>query len=184
MKVSGGSGAQGCVDYFVLLSHFFFLMIRRPPRSTLFPYTTLFRSPIRRREAAQASADRLDPCGERRIGLICEAVVVLDVVDTAAGEAFREVGEAIAGETLRLEGGARQRPGAGLRPPPQAVDAVAWAAESRHEIGRKRDVDEGDILVQRGVAEQHVHQLSGVVRDGLRTERDTHFEEALRHLAD
>src|SRR5260221_5350789 len=27
---------------------FFFLMIRRPPRSTLFPYTTLFRSPIHR----------------------------------------------------------------------------------------------------------------------------------------
>src|SRR5207249_9280993 len=26
------------------LSFFFFLMIRRPPRSTLFPYTTLFRS--------------------------------------------------------------------------------------------------------------------------------------------
>src|SRR5688572_33395302 len=26
---------------------FFFLMIRRPPRSTLFPYTTLFRSPFR-----------------------------------------------------------------------------------------------------------------------------------------
>src|SRR3712207_7636368 len=26
---------------------FFFLMIRRPPRSTLFPYTTLFRSPDR-----------------------------------------------------------------------------------------------------------------------------------------
>src|SRR2546422_7268387 len=28
---------------------FFFLMIRRPPRSTLFPYTTLFRSPHRRK---------------------------------------------------------------------------------------------------------------------------------------
>src|ERR1039457_6306185 len=27
-----------------LLCFFFFLMIRRPPRSTLFPYTTLFRS--------------------------------------------------------------------------------------------------------------------------------------------
>src|SRR3712207_8463315 len=26
----------------------FFLMIRRPPRSTLFPYTTLFRSAVRR----------------------------------------------------------------------------------------------------------------------------------------
>ena len=29
---------------------FFFLMIRRPPRSTLFPYTTLFRSQARRVE--------------------------------------------------------------------------------------------------------------------------------------
>src|SRR5260370_28255751 len=28
----------------LLSSFFFFLMIRRPPRSTLFPYTTLFRS--------------------------------------------------------------------------------------------------------------------------------------------
>src|SRR5438876_3122246 len=27
---------------------FFFLLLRRPPRSTLFPYTTLFRSPISR----------------------------------------------------------------------------------------------------------------------------------------
>src|SRR2546430_6487433 len=30
----------------LLLFLFFFLMIRRPPRSTLFPYTTLFRSPF------------------------------------------------------------------------------------------------------------------------------------------
>src|SRR6266511_5946402 len=33
-----------CVTIFVVLFLFFFLMIRRPPRSTLFPYTTLFRS--------------------------------------------------------------------------------------------------------------------------------------------
>src|SRR2546422_3008899 len=32
---------------------FFFLMIRRPPRSTLFPYTTLFRSPTRGLAAAR-----------------------------------------------------------------------------------------------------------------------------------
>src|SRR5258708_25247029 len=31
-----------------ILSFFFFLMIRRPPRSTLFPYTTLFRSLLTR----------------------------------------------------------------------------------------------------------------------------------------
>src|SRR5260370_5701387 len=30
---------------------FFFLMIRRPPRSTLFPYTTLFRSPLARQDS-------------------------------------------------------------------------------------------------------------------------------------
>src|SRR3712207_8906985 len=39
------------------MSFFFFLMIRRPPRSTLFPYTTLFRSapglPSCRADAAQ-----------------------------------------------------------------------------------------------------------------------------------
>src|SRR5215217_1654409 len=31
--------------FFSFFFFFFFLMIRRPPRSTLFPYTTLFRSP-------------------------------------------------------------------------------------------------------------------------------------------
>src|SRR5690242_21054005 len=36
------------------MSFFFFLMIRRPPRSTLFPYTTLFRStPQPREDGAQ-----------------------------------------------------------------------------------------------------------------------------------
>src|SRR5438132_7008600 len=39
------------------LSFFFFLMIRRPPRSTLFPYTTLFRSrrPARTQVASLAA---------------------------------------------------------------------------------------------------------------------------------
>src|SRR5256885_3663690 len=47
---------------------FFFLMIRRPPRSTLFPYTTLFRSPHDRaarglgsRELARLLAHHLGP---------------------------------------------------------------------------------------------------------------------------
>src|SRR2546430_3888907 len=34
-------------DFGALILFFFFLMIRRPPRSTLFPYTTLFRSRAR-----------------------------------------------------------------------------------------------------------------------------------------
>src|SRR3712207_7345373 len=40
----------------VVMYFFFFLMIRRPPRSTLFPYTTLFRS-----EAAKLSEEVLTP---------------------------------------------------------------------------------------------------------------------------
>src|SRR6266436_5101749 len=35
---------------YILFIFFFFLMIRRPPRSTLFPYTTLFRSPLQEPE--------------------------------------------------------------------------------------------------------------------------------------
>src|SRR3712207_8404925 len=35
------------IDRLEALSTCFFLMIRRPPRSTLFPYTTLFRSHVR-----------------------------------------------------------------------------------------------------------------------------------------
>src|SRR5260370_6285899 len=55
----------------VICSFFFFLMIRRPPRSTLFPYTTLFRSclwlirralcPIRRDPGAAAEVEVASP---------------------------------------------------------------------------------------------------------------------------
>src|SRR3712207_6034137 len=57
-----------------MLSFFFFLMIRRPPRSTLFPYTTLFRSHQVRRVvrpaslpggAGQRGADGLDQAAVR-----------------------------------------------------------------------------------------------------------------------
>src|SRR3712207_8905910 len=51
-----------------LLLVFFFLMIRRPPRSTLFPYTTLFRS----------ERDRHRPRGERPgVGPVVEEVAAL-----------------------------------------------------------------------------------------------------------
>src|SRR6266511_6005158 len=55
---------------------FFFLMIRRPPRSTLFPYTTLFRSPRaracrsapgrRRRSAGGEGAAQPSRTGDRK----------------------------------------------------------------------------------------------------------------------
>src|SRR5258708_32792290 len=50
--------------------YFFFLMIRRPPRSTLFPYTTLFRSQLLEHGRQVQVPDRFDfvwngPEGER-----------------------------------------------------------------------------------------------------------------------
>src|SRR2546430_12598877 len=47
----------------MVLLFFFFLMIRRPPRSTLFPYTTLFRSAQERdRAPARAAQRHADVC--------------------------------------------------------------------------------------------------------------------------
>src|SRR3712207_9586017 len=52
------------------LTLFFFLMIRRPPRSTLFPYTTLFRSEV-------AFVRNLDPVGVVIVGvLLLRATIV------------------------------------------------------------------------------------------------------------
>src|SRR3989454_8506452 len=53
---------------------FFFLMIRRPPRSTLFPYTTLFRSPgherhVRLRDACFFPGDRGE-VGAKVVGVL------------------------------------------------------------------------------------------------------------------
>src|SRR5882757_10551396 len=48
-----------CLNFYF----FFFLMIRRPPRSTLFPYTTLFRSPVGDRQP-----DDPRPIGRRSDG--------------------------------------------------------------------------------------------------------------------
>src|SRR6266566_6678321 len=49
--------------FFFIFFFFFFLMIRRPPRSTLFPYTTLFRSRGARESTRRARGDRSPPAG-------------------------------------------------------------------------------------------------------------------------
>src|SRR3712207_8802367 len=50
-------------------SAFFFLMIRRPPRSTLFPYTTLFRSQVEDlRRASRTPVSLNAPVGDEEDG--------------------------------------------------------------------------------------------------------------------
>src|SRR6478752_9931824 len=72
-----------CISF--LLFFFFFLMIRRPPRSTLFPYTTLFRSPRGGLPGADHPGEVRRPGGERseehtselqsRLHLVCRLLL-------------------------------------------------------------------------------------------------------------
>src|SRR3712207_7006657 len=67
---------------------FFFLMIRRPPRSTLFPYTTLFRSPL---------FDALPEAAGQGVEALLDRVL-------ATGDPY--VGKELPVRLARLEGGA------------------------------------------------------------------------------
>src|SRR2546430_4423938 len=60
--MSKAAATQGKGSHVHARPFFFFLMIRRPPRSTLFPYTTLFRS---RASRAMPSPVLALPCGSR-----------------------------------------------------------------------------------------------------------------------
>src|SRR5215207_11322112 len=69
---------------YLLLCFFFFLMIRRPPRSTLFPYTTLFRSPRARPSGWRRPCRRVRPWRrseehtselQSRVDLVCRLLL-------------------------------------------------------------------------------------------------------------
>src|SRR5258707_8927165 len=80
-------------------------MIRRPPRSTLFPYTTLFRSticlkklrgPLPRPSSMSTASDRLQPAEARRsaegaVKMRFDRRVRVDVVDTRSEEHTSEL---------------------------------------------------------------------------------------------
>src|SRR3712207_8219490 len=53
-----------------ILECFFFLMIRRPPRSTLFPYTTLFRSGVHGQVPGSSGVDKYDVVGFINLELV------------------------------------------------------------------------------------------------------------------
>src|SRR5256885_17123486 len=98
------------------LSLFFFLMIRRPPRSTLFPYTTLFRSIQTIQEHAMSSTPTITeievipvagrdgmlmnlsgahaPYFTRNIVLIHDSAGHTGVGEVPGGEGIRQIGRA------------------------------------------------------------------------------------------
>src|SRR2546430_16474614 len=89
--------SSGCRSSILL--RFFFLMIRRPPRSTLFPYTTLFRSD---RAQARVLVERitgrelLGPFGE-----LLDDLVVHGPLDQQAGAGGAHLALAVEDPGLR-----------------------------------------------------------------------------------
>src|SRR5256885_15608396 len=84
-----------------LFPFFFFLMIRRPPRSTLFPYTTLFRShlaalPAGAAAAAFPAAESAGPRPKPNEHVITAPMVGTFYASPSAGaKAFVEIGDEI-----------------------------------------------------------------------------------------
>src|SRR5256885_16540791 len=82
-------------------------MIRRPPRSTLFPYTTLFRSAVDTREALRDHGpDSQLGRGERRMLAARALAVVVAGDDEASAPLVRPLGELL---VPMLEGELRDR---------------------------------------------------------------------------
>src|SRR3989304_9025289 len=86
---------------------FFFLMIRRPPRSTLFPYTTLFRSPNQHGLVCKAARELLTKPSFRseehtselqsRLHLVCRLLLEKKKKDTPGPREEETVERAAAG---------------------------------------------------------------------------------------
>src|SRR5258708_6909551 len=123
---------------------FFFLMIRRPPRSTLFPYTTLFRSRNRSRPGGRPGppdpgrmAREISPARCRRT----RGAPALE----PAGRHVRRPARAVPGNRPAGRPGLALHPG---RPAPQA------AAVLRRAAGHRRAGGPGRLLV---LAAAHTH---------------------------
>src|SRR2546430_9451217 len=103
---------------------FFFLMIRRPPRSTLFPYTTLFRSPIN----AEAARWLKDEIRKRFAQPVRYLVYSHDHADhIAGGEVFADTAVVAAHANAKRTIVAEKRP--------TAVPQVTFVSEMSIELG-------------------------------------------------
>src|SRR6185369_12945062 len=134
------------------LQFFFFLMIRRPPRSTLFPYTTLFRSISRVGQQDVAAFGKGGHDGEVREIAAREKERPLRALER--GEAAFDVGK---GRTVAAQ---QARPG--------AADALAsHGVDHRlHDVGVVR---EAEVVVRREVDPRRraKRPLEPAVADGL-----------------
>src|SRR3989475_4161159 len=118
----------------LLRCFFFFLMIRRPPRSTLFPYTTLFRSLA----GAPGRAPRGRVVGFDAVVEFCSAPAAR--AHAPGGARQRAAGPARGAEGRGASGGelgrADRRPAGGaFQSVPRGVRSLGRGADSSRDIG-------------------------------------------------
>src|SRR4030042_822957 len=95
------------------ISLFFFLMIRRPPRSTLFPYTTLFRSSgllevVRAQGSRHSEVDQSEPPppemkNVRRVRVGMDEPVLEQLLEPTLGYRFCQVSSLLCWESSNLD---------------------------------------------------------------------------------
>src|SRR3954465_16089428 len=125
-----------CLSELACPFFFFFLMIRRPPRSTLFPYTTLFRSNLTAyARDAYSRASAREAIGEPRSeehtselqshdNLVCR--LLLEKKKKQQREPRHTDDRQLIGHTPHARGGARDT--SFLTHPPAAAVAPPWLA--------------------------------------------------------
>src|SRR5256885_14108921 len=148
---------------------FFFLMIRPPPRSTLFPYTTLFRSQARHHQCEFCPQPQLHSASLLRFGAI--AAVFLELIMKcfqADAEQFCRPRFVVSGCAQRLQYKlALHRID---RRPHGKLDRRKIARAFRRrlsEFSRKARAGDQVLLAHDGGALQYVAQLTDVSRPGV-----------------
>src|SRR5258707_15346053 len=137
--------------------YFFFLMIRRPPRSTLFPYTTLFRSTL----SMQGPAFRVGQ-GGRDEALLCarRLLALAPYRDAGGGRQLRPGAGQQSGKEnqvgSRLLDHQRQGPGAGAR--------IRQRRTSDRRAG-DRAVDRGPVSRRRAGASRRQEWLNFITSE-------------------
>src|SRR2546422_11761439 len=153
----------------MLRTTFFFLMIRRPPRSTLFPYTTLFRSRLDR-QLSPAESGVTVPAGQQRdepgVLVLRDAAPLQPIVeDRARGEdSLRDsgqVGVLHADVHFRLRDGGARDPRAHE---PRTDDAEAMNSDRRWRIGN------AGVLLELIRSKEDLNQFARDIGDGEPTE--------------
>src|SRR5439155_403275 len=132
----------------ILLS--FFLILRRPPISTLFPYTTLFRSPLGLSRASFGEADCGEPHG----------------ITAARRRGFRDVSQQEAGRVPALPCCGREYPANGSDP---GFVPGAEGLSEQGNPGSLRPLSDGEILCRsRSTARDPFHQVTRLPPLGAR----------------